>query len=251
MTSGRYALLALAALGALAGSAAAHDLRGNGPLLAKGGKVQRQAPPRWRTRWSIFRPKSPARAEAAPARFTSGDRARRSSSRACWSCRSASKVDFPNQDPILHNVFSVSGGNTFDLGLYRQGRGQGGDVRERRAWCACSATSTRRWSPTSRSLDTPYFASPDASGAFTHRRRCRRAGHARGLARAARAADAARWRARQRGPLQAALAVTKPRMPPHINKLGKPLRAAAASTEPRASLGDGRTRPVARRRGSS
>jgi len=30
-------------------------------------------------------------------------------------------VDFPNEDPIYHNVFSVSGGNRFDLGLYRSG----------------------------------------------------------------------------------------------------------------------------------
>ncbi len=30
-------------------------------------------------------------------------------------------VDFPNSDPIYHNVFSVSGGNRFDLGLYRSG----------------------------------------------------------------------------------------------------------------------------------
>ncbi|MGH9369626.1 MAG: cupredoxin domain-containing protein [Thermoanaerobaculia bacterium] len=30
-------------------------------------------------------------------------------------------VDFPNVDPIYHNVFSVSGSNRFDLGLYRSG----------------------------------------------------------------------------------------------------------------------------------
>jgi len=32
-----------------------------------------------------------------------------------------SAVEFPNVDPIYHNVFSVSGGNRFDLGLYRSG----------------------------------------------------------------------------------------------------------------------------------
>lgn len=37
-----------------------------------------------------------------------------------------STVAFPNADPILHNVFSVSGGNSFDLGLY--GRGEQRDV---------------------------------------------------------------------------------------------------------------------------
>ena len=31
-------------------------------------------------------------------------------------------VSFPNTDPIFHNVFSVSGENRFDLGLYRSGR---------------------------------------------------------------------------------------------------------------------------------
>src|SRR6185295_17793710 len=35
-----------------------------------------------------------------------------------------SEVWFPNGDPILHNVFSVSSGNRFDLGLYRKGRGK-------------------------------------------------------------------------------------------------------------------------------
>ncbi|MGH9316703.1 MAG: carboxypeptidase regulatory-like domain-containing protein [Thermoanaerobaculia bacterium] len=30
-------------------------------------------------------------------------------------------VEFPNEDPIYHNVFSVSGSNRFDLGLYRSG----------------------------------------------------------------------------------------------------------------------------------
>jgi plastocyanin len=30
-------------------------------------------------------------------------------------------VQFPNVDPIYHNVFSVSGANRFDLGLYRTG----------------------------------------------------------------------------------------------------------------------------------
>jgi plastocyanin len=30
-------------------------------------------------------------------------------------------VDFPNNDPIYHNVFSLSGPQPFDLGLYRSG----------------------------------------------------------------------------------------------------------------------------------
>ena len=33
-----------------------------------------------------------------------------------------SSVGFPNRDPIFHNVFSVSPGNRFDLGRYREGQ---------------------------------------------------------------------------------------------------------------------------------
>jgi plastocyanin len=37
-----------------------------------------------------------------------------------------STVEFPNEDPIFHNVFSLAGPEPFDLGLYR-----GGDSRTR------------------------------------------------------------------------------------------------------------------------
>jgi hypothetical protein len=35
-----------------------------------------------------------------------------------------STVDFPNDDPISHNLFSLSSNNAFDLGLYRRGSGK-------------------------------------------------------------------------------------------------------------------------------
>jgi plastocyanin len=35
-----------------------------------------------------------------------------------------STVTFPNEDPITHNLFSLTPGNTFDLGLYRKGSGK-------------------------------------------------------------------------------------------------------------------------------
>lgn len=41
-----------------------------------------------------------------------------------------STVRFPNQDPILHNVFSVSGRNSFDLGLLGKGAGSSAVVHE-------------------------------------------------------------------------------------------------------------------------
>jgi len=37
---------------------------------------------------------------------------------------SGSTVSFPNEDPIAHNLFSLTPGNTFDLGLYRRGSGK-------------------------------------------------------------------------------------------------------------------------------
>ena len=53
-------------------------------------------------------------------------------------------VDFPNEDPIFHNVFSVSGENRFDLDLYKKPKSEVVDLPERRASPACTATSTRR-----------------------------------------------------------------------------------------------------------
>lgn len=35
-----------------------------------------------------------------------------------------STVEFPNEDPISHNLFSLSSASTFDLGLYRRGAGK-------------------------------------------------------------------------------------------------------------------------------
>lgn len=35
-----------------------------------------------------------------------------------------STITFPNEDPISHNLFSLTPGHTFDLGLYRKGPGK-------------------------------------------------------------------------------------------------------------------------------
>jgi len=35
-----------------------------------------------------------------------------------------STIGFPNEDPIAHNLFSLTPGNAFDLGLYRRGAGK-------------------------------------------------------------------------------------------------------------------------------
>ena len=62
-------------------------------------------------------------------------------------------VEFPNVDPIYHNVFSVSGANRFDLGLYRTGASKSKTFEEpglvriycniHPRWSASSWSSTR------------------------------------------------------------------------------------------------------------
>ena len=77
-----------------------------------------------------------------------------------------STVEFPNFDPYFHNVFSLSGAGTFDLGRYPDGQS-----RERQFTKAgvvkvyCHIHS--QMSATVLVLDHPYFASPDADGQFS------------------------------------------------------------------------------------
>lgn len=76
-----------------------------------------------------------------------------------------SEVIFPNEDPILHNVFSSSGGNQFDLGLYARSEGkshrfdQPGLVR---VFCNVHPAMSAHIVV----LDTPHFVTPDENGRF-------------------------------------------------------------------------------------
>ena len=77
-----------------------------------------------------------------------------------------STVDFPNGDPFFHNVFSLSGAATFDLGRYPQGQ-----TREQqftkpglvKVYCHIHS----HMSATILVLDHPYFTVPDLDGTFT------------------------------------------------------------------------------------
>jgi len=76
-----------------------------------------------------------------------------------------SDVWFPNSDPILHNVFSVSAGNRFDLGLYRKGPGKSARIAKAglvRVYCNVH----QAMSAFVLALDTPYVARPGADGRF-------------------------------------------------------------------------------------
>ena len=74
-------------------------------------------------------------------------------------------VDFPNGDPFFHNVFSLSGAATFDLGRYRE--------QEARAWRFNKAGLVKvfchihsHMSASIFVLDHPYFAIPETDGTF-------------------------------------------------------------------------------------
>jgi plastocyanin len=130
-----------------------------------------------------------------------------------------STVRFPNLDPILHNVFSVSGGNRFDLGLYSKGPGK--------AWTFAAAGVVRVFCNVHHQmvgyvlvLDTQHFAAADGEGRFTL------SGLPDGGGKVtAWHPQADLWTAElQHGasaPLAVRLAITRERVPPHLNKFGK------------------------------
>jgi len=74
-------------------------------------------------------------------------------------------VDFPNLDPIFHNVFSNYNGQIFDLSLYRPGTSKR-QVFDRpgivRVFCNIHPTM----SAVIAVLDTPWFAVSSATGEF-------------------------------------------------------------------------------------
>ena len=131
-----------------------------------------------------------------------------------------STVSFPNHDPILHNVFSVSPGNRFDLGFYRNG--------ETKSWTFESAGLVRVFCNVHYSmqayivvLDTPFFAIPDGQGNF------RLEGLPPGGGTLRVWHDSARpWRREIRVPADMPsvieIEVSRRRVVPHTNKHGKP-----------------------------
>jgi plastocyanin len=76
-----------------------------------------------------------------------------------------STVDFPNDDPFFHNVFSLSSAATFDLGRYARGRIQSQTfTRAGLVKVYCHIHS--HMSATILVLDQPYFAVPAVDGSF-------------------------------------------------------------------------------------
>jgi plastocyanin len=76
-----------------------------------------------------------------------------------------SSVEFPNSDPIFHNVFSLSKAQPFDLGFYPQGQSR--TVRFNRAgvvqvYCHIHANMYAAIVVTA----SPWYARPSADGSF-------------------------------------------------------------------------------------
>lgn len=77
-----------------------------------------------------------------------------------------STVEFPNADPIFHNVFSLSGAATFDLGRFPMGRSRSATFMKAglvKVYCHLHS----HMSASILVLDHPYFAIPDVDGSFT------------------------------------------------------------------------------------
>jgi plastocyanin len=135
-----------------------------------------------------------------------------------------SSVRFENFDPILHNAFAPPGANKFDVGLY--GKGEAREHRFEKAglvrvYCNVHHDMVGHVLV----LDTPYFARPDAAGNF-------------GLdVPAGTAGELFVWHERARlwrrtvgasdgNAFEIELDLSRPRVPPHMNKFGKPYGGA-------------------------
>jgi plastocyanin len=79
-----------------------------------------------------------------------------------------STIEFPNGDPVFHNVFSLSAARTFDLGRYPQGKTKSVTLtRPGLVKVFCHIHS--HMSASILVLDHPYFTAPEADGSFTLR----------------------------------------------------------------------------------
>jgi plastocyanin len=77
-----------------------------------------------------------------------------------------STVVFPNDDPISHNLFSLSSNNAFDLGLYRKGAGKSQKF-ENPGIVNVYCNVHPNMSAVIHVMATPYFAFADGNGNFS------------------------------------------------------------------------------------
>jgi plastocyanin len=75
-------------------------------------------------------------------------------------------VEFPNEDPILHNAFSVSGDNKFDLELYKRPK-SGSHTFDHAGVVRVYCNIHPQMSGVVLVRDNPYFTKAAADGTFT------------------------------------------------------------------------------------
>ncbi len=75
-------------------------------------------------------------------------------------------VEFPNEDPIFHNVFSVSGDNRFDLDLYKRPK-SGSWTFQRPGLARVYCNIHPQMSAVVMVRDNPYFAKAATDGSFS------------------------------------------------------------------------------------
>lgn len=76
-----------------------------------------------------------------------------------------STVDFPNEDKFFHNVFSLSDGNTFDLGLYRAGESKSVTFEKTGVVDVYCNIHPNMWAQIL-VLDNPFFTTAAKDGSF-------------------------------------------------------------------------------------
>lgn len=210
--------LAVVLVVAAAPAAFAEELRGRIELLQKGGQAPaKESDPRQAVVY--FTPAGRQQVKIAPpAKAVEMPTRKKEFVPRVLAVTRGTKVRFPNQDPILHNVFSVSPDNAFDLGLY--GEGPGKEVRFDHAGVANVYCNVHHGMVAHvLVLDTPYFAYPAADGSFVLTGLPRGAGtltiwHEK--------TDL--WTRQIELPapvVQARLEVVLPQLPPHLNKSGE------------------------------
>jgi plastocyanin len=208
---------AAVALGATAGvGVRADELRGRVELRGKNDKPLAAAEAQHGVAWFV-----PDAGVAAPrpGTFTLSTRDKQFEPRVL-PITAGSTVRFPNADPILHNVFSVSPPQPFDVGLYGPGEGREQRFDEPglvRVFCNVHHEMVAYLVV----LETPYFARPSADGSFV----------LEGLP--AGPGRLVVWQERAEAwereltlplaePVTATLQVTRRRVPRHLDKSGKP-----------------------------
>lgn len=196
----------------------AEELRGRIELLAKGGK-ERAKGSDVRQAVVYFEPAAGGAARPAEKSYEMVTRDKGFVPRILAVPR-GSRVRFPNDDPILHNVFSVSPGNAFDLGLYKKGPGKEKTFETpglARIYCNVHPAMVAYVLV----LDTPYFATPGEDGSFVLTGLPRGAGKLTVWHEQAEPWTVSVQLPAGPAPITARIEVTRPQVPSHLDKYGK------------------------------